>query len=103
VVRHALKGCLLKWIELEKVDNRRHIIDFVQIDGDLERFEGTWQAAETGSGLVNVHLRAEFDIGIPLLTRMLTPVAAKVLQESHEEILRSICQKARAPVSRGEW
>ena len=62
--------------------------------GDLDRFEGTWRATEVDAGTVHVQLHAEFDIGIPLLTDMLTPVAAQALRESHEEILDSIQKRA---------
>jgi ribosome-associated toxin RatA of RatAB toxin-antitoxin module len=89
-----LKGSLLKWTERDDIDENSHSINFCQIKGDLDRFEGTWRATELDSDSVHVHLHAEFDIGIPLLTDMLTPVAAQALRESHEEILESIQQRA---------
>lgn len=89
-----LKGSTLKWTEWEEIDDDRHQITFQQIDGDLDRFEGTWSAKELADESVQVLLHAEFDIGIPLLTNMLTPVAAQALRESHEEILESIHKRA---------
>jgi ribosome-associated toxin RatA of RatAB toxin-antitoxin module len=90
----VLKGSLLKWTELDEIDESTHCISFAQVSGDLDRFEGTWQATAVDSSSVHVALHAEFDIGIPLLTDMLTPVAAQALRESHEEILESIQKRA---------
>jgi ribosome-associated toxin RatA of RatAB toxin-antitoxin module len=84
-----LKGSILEWVEDERIDVNRHIIEFDQVDGDLDIFRGTWSVHEDGD-LSVVRLQAEFEIGIPLLADMLNPVAARALRDNQEQMLRSL-------------
>ena len=84
-----LKGSLLRWRERETVDRPGMRIDFKQLEGDLDRFDGHWlvEPAEGGS---DVELHVEFEIGIPLLAEMLNPVAARALRDNSADMLSSL-------------
>ncbi len=79
-----LRGSVLEWTEEDRFDHDRLRIDFCQIDGDLERFEGYWQivAVEGDAYSSDVSFFVDFDIGIPLLANMLNPVAETSLRDN---------------------
>ncbi len=70
----SLKGSTLEWTERDIPDHARRRLDFAQLDGDLEQFEGAWTVTENADGGVTVRLECDFDIGIPLLSDMLNPL-----------------------------
>jgi ribosome-associated toxin RatA of RatAB toxin-antitoxin module len=84
-----LKGSLLEWTELETLREDVRRLEFEQVEGDLDRFAGAWSVDETGGGCT-VRLEVDFDIGIPLLSDMLNPVAARALRDNSEQMLREI-------------
>ena len=85
-----LKGSVLEWKELERIDDESMTITFNQLDGDLDKFDGFWSLTPGDNGSVNVTLDVEFEIGIPLLAEMLNPVAARALRENSQTMLREI-------------
>ncbi|MEF9384631.1 SRPBCC family protein [Ralstonia solanacearum species complex bacterium KE056] len=84
-----LKGSLLRWSEREICHPQDHRIDFTQIEGDLEKFEGHWDLKEVSDHATEVELLVNFEIGIPMLRDMLNPVAEKALRENAMTMLRS--------------
>lgn len=93
-----LKGSVLEWVENERIDHGRRLIEFTQVDGDLDVFRGTWQVTPGDDDTVTtVRLQAEFEIGIPLLADMLDPVAARALRDNQEQMLRSLEARVRVP------
>jgi ribosome-associated toxin RatA of RatAB toxin-antitoxin module len=87
-----LKGSLLQWSERETCREADHRIDFVQIEGDLEKFEGHWDLKTLDDGATEVELRVDFEIGIPMLRDMLNPVAEKALRENAITMLRAFAR-----------
>ena len=108
---------VLCWSERDRIDLAALTIDFAQVDGDFERFDGTWRvtaqpAADRGDGGahgrvgspgpagpapgatqvldVRVHFSATFDLGMPSLAAILDPVARQALTESIGLILRGL-------------
>jgi ribosome-associated toxin RatA of RatAB toxin-antitoxin module len=86
----SLKGSNLEWTERDIADHSSRRLSFVQLDGDLDQFEGVWSVTEGEAGYVTIRLVCDFDIGIPLLAEMLNPVAARALSENCETMLRQI-------------
>ena len=84
-----LKGSLLRWSERETAHPADYRIDFVQIDGDLEKFEGHWDLQAISENVTEVELQVDFEIGIPTLRDMLNPVAEKALRENSITMLRA--------------
>lgn len=88
-----LKGSELEWTEEETIDHARRRIEFRQLDGDLAYFTGYWQV--TSDGLTTTaELSVEFDIGIPMMSEMLNPVAARALEDNSRAILERIGARA---------
>ncbi|SBT41772.1 type II toxin-antitoxin system RatA family toxin [Micromonospora auratinigra] len=90
-----LKGSELEWEEEEFIDHDRRRIEFRQIDGDLAYFTGHWQVSADDRGTV-AELHVEFDIGIPMMSEMLNPVAARALEDNSRAILEQLGHRARA-------
>ena len=93
-----LKGSVLEWTERETLDEAALRIEFTQIDGDLDRFDGHWLIRPRVGGS-SVQLEVDFDIGIPLLADMLNPVAERALRENSERMLRGLDAEARREVA----
>jgi ribosome-associated toxin RatA of RatAB toxin-antitoxin module len=91
-----LKGSLLRWSERDVCRPEDHRIDFAQIDGDLETFEGHWYLQAVSENLTEVELQVNFEIGIPMLRDMLDPVAEKALRENAIAMLRSFSTRKLA-------
>ncbi|WP_460806062.1 type II toxin-antitoxin system RatA family toxin [Nocardiopsis aegyptia] len=89
-----LKGSELEWEEEESIDTARKRIDFHQTEGDLAYFTGYWQVTAVPEG-TNAQLHVEFDIGIPMMSDMLNPVAARALEDNSQAILRRLGTRAR--------
>lgn len=92
----TLKGSILEWREIERLDPVRHVVRFEQLSGDMERFEGAWRLEPRPPLLTRVHLRVSFEIGIPLLAEMLNPVAQRSLHDNCREMLLGIEQEVLA-------
>jgi ribosome-associated toxin RatA of RatAB toxin-antitoxin module len=85
-----LKGAILEWEEEEHLDHASYTVDFKQLRGDLEYFDGYWRLKPLGPELTTVAFEVMFEIGIPMLAEMLNPVAQRSLHENCTEMLRSI-------------
>ncbi len=84
-----LKGSFLRWSERDICRPHEHRIDFAQIEGDLEKFEGHWDLKQISEHVTEVELQVNFEIGIPMLRDMLNPVAEKALRDNAITMLRS--------------
>lgn len=90
----TLKGSILEWEETERLDPQALRLDFEQLSGDMERFDGAWQLERAGDELTRVRLTVSFEIGIPLLADMLNPVAQRSLRENCREMLLGVEREA---------
>ncbi|MGC9665086.1 type II toxin-antitoxin system RatA family toxin [Planosporangium sp. 12N6] len=92
-----LKGSILEWEEVERLDPERLVMAFHQVTGDMETFDGQWRVTPLDDGRTNVTLRISFEIGIPLLAEMLNPVAERSLRANCREMLLGIERDAVRP------
>jgi ribosome-associated toxin RatA of RatAB toxin-antitoxin module len=92
----TLKGAILEWREMERLDPALRVVEFEQLSGDMERFEGAWRLESRAPLLTRVQLRVSFEIGIPLLAEMLNPVAQRSLHDNCREMLLGIEKEAIA-------
>lgn len=93
----SLKGSILEWEEIERIDHQALTVAFHQVSGDMERLEGEWRLGANGPGITRVSLRVFFEIGIPLLAEMLNPVAERSFHENCIEMLRGVEREALDP------
>lgn len=91
----SVRGSLLQWTERGVLDVTRREVRFEQLDGDLAMFEGWWRLHEDAPDRVSVQFALTFEIGVPLLARMLNPMAKSALQESAEKMLGELRKRLR--------
>jgi ribosome-associated toxin RatA of RatAB toxin-antitoxin module len=89
-----LKGCVMRWIEREELDPIGYRIEYRQIEGELAAFEGHWQLEPLSESSTRVALSVYFDIGIPMLSEMLNPVAERAVRDNSRNMLLSIASEA---------
>lgn len=82
----SFRDGILRWVEQDRYDPVARRIDFVQIDGDMDRFEGWWTVTPTPQGAL-ITFFAAFDLGLPGLAEFLEPVAAQALEENITELI----------------
>ncbi|MTD53773.1 type II toxin-antitoxin system RatA family toxin [Amycolatopsis pithecellobii] len=80
---------LLCWRERDHIDGDAMHIAFAQIDGDFDRFDGSWQLAQVGEDVTVVFVAA-FDLGMPSLAAIIDPIAERALREHTEAVLRGL-------------
>lgn len=83
------RGGLLRWTENNWFDRDQLRLEFRQTEGDFADFSGSWMLEPNAEG-VNVTLNIHFDFGIPSLTRLVEPVAERVLNDVTREILHGL-------------
>jgi ribosome-associated toxin RatA of RatAB toxin-antitoxin module len=89
-----IKGATLVWRDREFIDHDDHTVNFTQVSGDLESFEGAWELSVKEAELTRVRLTISFEIGIPLLAGMLNPVAQRALYGNAREMLEGVETRA---------
>jgi coenzyme Q-binding protein COQ10 len=89
-----LMGCAMRWVEREDIDPERYRIEYRQVQGDLAVFEGYWQLERLTDTSSRTVLSVHFDIGIPMLSDMLNPVAEKTIRDNSQKMLRSLAEHA---------
>lgn len=81
------------WRERDTFLRDQGLIEFRQLDGDLDRFDGAWTVWEE-EGAVRVRLAVEFDLGLPTLAEFLEPVAAGALDENMRRLVQGLFGEA---------
>ncbi len=84
-----LKGARIRYLEQEWHDAKNLYIRFTQTKGDLKKFAGEWWFTPEGTG-TRFKSRVEFDLGIPMLSGLLDPVAKLVLRGTIEALVKAI-------------
>jgi ribosome-associated toxin RatA of RatAB toxin-antitoxin module len=97
-----LKGCTMRWVEREEIDPERYRIEYRQIKGDLAIFEGFWQLQRLTDQSCQTVLSVQFDIGIPMLSEMLNPVAERTIRDNSQKMLASLGAHAVHQAAQGE-
>jgi ribosome-associated toxin RatA of RatAB toxin-antitoxin module len=81
------------WRERDVFLREQGLIEFRQLDGDLDRFDGAWTIWTEGEE-VRVRLTVEFDLGLPTLAEFLEPVAAGALEENMRRLVHGLFGEA---------
>ncbi|MGA7732799.1 MAG: aromatase/cyclase [Chloroflexia bacterium] len=95
-----LKGCVMSWVEREEIDHERYRIDYRQIEGDLAEFEGYWQLEPLTADTCRATLAVQFDIGIPMLSEMINPIAERAIRDNSLKMLHSLGSEAASEAER---
>ena len=81
-----VEGIPLCWKEEDTFDDDNISISYRLIEGDLEKFEGTWTFTEN-EGKTEVVLTVDFDFGMPTLADLLGPILKVKVQENSDMML----------------
>jgi ribosome-associated toxin RatA of RatAB toxin-antitoxin module len=93
--RALFKGSILCWTDESIALPDEWRVEFQQVDGDLERFDGTWQLAPISADVTNVTLAVDFEIGIPQLASLLNATAAAAIEENCISMIQDVEEHAR--------
>lgn len=88
-----LKGAKIRYRERDFHDAEKLSIHVEQTAGDLKHYVTDWAFLPEGDG-TRFTSRVEFEIGIPMLSGLLDPVAKLVIRGTVDALVRAI--KARA-------
>lgn len=80
---------ILRWSEEDLKNPAALTIDFEQIDGDFDFFNGKWELHPEAASC-DIVFAAVFDFGIPSLAGILDPIAERVLKETIARIVASL-------------
>ena len=73
---------LLKWHERDEFFPLERRIIFSQTKGDMETFNGSWEANPVEGGETLLTFNAILDLGLPQLAALLEPIAVQALREN---------------------
>ena len=82
-------GTPFLWTEEDKFDDQKLRIDYSLIEGDLEKFEGSW-TFEAVEEKTEVCLTVNYDFGLPELTELIGPTLHEKVGENSEMMLSSM-------------
>ena len=83
----------IEWTEEDRFDDSALRIDYKLIEGDLDKFEGTWSFAER-DGATHVVLGVDYDFGVPTLAELIGPTLEKKVRENSEMMLAALKAEA---------
>ncbi|WP_444993867.1 type II toxin-antitoxin system RatA family toxin [Aliikangiella sp. IMCC44359] len=82
----SFRDGILKWSERDVFNASKRTIQFNQLSGDLERFDGVWRM--NGDSTTELVFEATLDLGIPHLAELLEPIAEQALLENIDSIVK---------------
>ncbi|HEB12630.1 MAG TPA: cyclase [Actinobacteria bacterium] len=84
-----IEGIPINWKEEDIFNDDLTTIDYRLIEGDLDKFEGSW-SFEPKDGGTQVTLTVDFDFGMPTLADLLGPILKVKVQENSDMMLASM-------------
>jgi ribosome-associated toxin RatA of RatAB toxin-antitoxin module len=87
----------IEWTEEDRFDDAATRIDYKLLEGDLEKFEGTWTFEER-DGATYVKLGIDYDFGVPTLAELIGPTLAKKVRENADMMLAGLKKEAESRV-----
>jgi len=84
-----IEGTPIIWTEEDIFNDKERTISYRLIEGDLDKFEGTWNfhPEETGTKVV---LGVDFDFGIPHLEELIGPTLESKVKENSDMMLNGV-------------
>jgi coenzyme Q-binding protein COQ10 len=83
----------IEWTEEDRFDDAGLRIEYKLIEGDLDKFEGSW-TFEHREGATHVLLGVEYDFGVPTLAQLIGPTLEKKVRENSEMMLAALKRQA---------
>jgi coenzyme Q-binding protein COQ10 len=85
----------IEWLEEDRFDDGALCIDYRLIEGDLDRFEGSWTFTPSDGGTL-VELGVTYDFGVPTLAELIGPTLEKKVRENAEMMLAALKAEAES-------
>ncbi len=83
----------IEWTEEDRFDDDALRIEYQLLEGDLDKFEGSWTFDESG-GITRVVLGVDYDFGVPTLAELIGPTLEKKVRENSEMMLAALKREA---------
>lgn len=87
-----VEGTPIYWTEEDRFDDENRTVLYHLIEGDLDKFEGSWRLIPTQEGTL-VILGVDYDFGIPSLSDLIGPTLDIKVRENSEMMLQGIKEK----------
>ena len=87
----------IEWTEDDRFDDENLRIDYKLLEGDLDKFEGSWTFTESG-GKTHVVLGVDYDFGVPTLAELIGPTLERKVRENSEMMLAALKREAEGTV-----
>ncbi len=92
-------GNRLRWTERAQIDDDRYEVGFEQLDGDLAAWRGKTSISRDGAAVVAT-FDIEFDVGVPALAELITPLAEQAVRTNCEQMLQAITKRVEERCNR---
>lgn len=92
----SVEGTPILWTEKDIFFPEEFRIDYYLIEGDLDKFEGSWNIRDLGTNRSEAVLGVDYDFGIPELTNLIGPTLHEKVGENSTMMLQGIKQRAEA-------
>jgi|SRR5579884_903065 len=83
----------IEWTEEDRFDDGALRIDYKLLEGDLDKFEGSWTFSENGTH-THVVLGVDYDFGVPTLAELIGPTLQRKVKENSEMMLAALKKQA---------
>jgi ribosome-associated toxin RatA of RatAB toxin-antitoxin module len=83
----------IEWTEDDRFDDENLRIDYKLLEGDLDKFEGSWSFTEN-DGKTHVVLGVDYDFGVPTLAELIGPTLERKVRENSEMMLAALKREA---------
>lgn len=83
----------IEWIEEDRFNDDQQRIDYKLLEGDLDKFEGSWTFTEN-SGKTHVVLGVDYDFGVPTLAELIGPTLERKVKENSDMMLAALKREA---------
>jgi ribosome-associated toxin RatA of RatAB toxin-antitoxin module len=90
----------IEWTEEDVFDDEALRVDYRLLEGDLDKFEGTWTFTNGAVGRTVVTLGVDFDFGVPTLAELIGPTLERKVRENSEMMLAALKREAEAAQER---
>ena len=92
----SVDGTPIFWTEKDVFNDETCTITYQLIEGDLDKFEGTWRFVPCQGG-TEVTLTVDYDFGIPELTNLIGPTLEQKVGENSEMMLQGMKKRIEEP------
>ncbi len=83
----------IEWTEEDRFNDGELRIDYKLLEGDLDKFEGSWTFSENGEH-THVVLGVDYDFGVPTLAELIGPTLERKVRENSDMMLAALKREA---------